>query len=227
MANRSFDEKYISQYGQIVGIDEVGRGALAGPVIVGAVILNNFINGIDDSKKLTRKKREYLSEEIMFNSQFAFGMATPTEIDVHNIIGATRLAMERAYKNLGINAFAIVDGLEIGLTFDHECIVKGDAKSASIGAASIVAKVYRDSIMRKLDIFFQEYDFVHNVGYGTLRHIDALKKYGATIFHRLTYSPVLKCMDPIEIEKWIDQGKLSEDRLRKMDGENQKLDIKD
>lgn len=220
MANRDFDEKYILRYGQIVGIDEVGRGALAGPVIAGAVILDNFIDGIDDSKKLTRKKREYLAEKIMLNSQFAFGMATPTEIDIHNIIGATRLAMERAYKNLGISAFAIVDGLEIGLNFDHECIVKGDAKSASIGAASIVAKVYRDSIMRKLDIFFQEYDFVHNVGYGTPKHVDSLEKYGVTLFHRFTYSPVLKRTDPIEIKRWIDQGELSESRLRKLNNYN-------
>ncbi len=216
MANREFDAKYISQYGQIIGIDEVGRGALAGPVVVGAVILNKFIDGIDDSKKLTQKQREYLSEEIIFNSQFAFGIATPTEVDVHNVIGATRIAMERAYKNLGVKAFAIVDGLEIGLNFDHECVVKGDAKSASIGAASIIAKVYRDSIMRKLDIFFEGYDFVHNVGYGTKKHMLALEKLGSTIFHRLTYSPVWKYTDPLKIENWILKGELSEDRLRKM-----------
>ncbi len=216
MANKAFDARYILQYGQIIGIDEVGRGALAGPVVVAAVILNKFIEGIDDSKKLTRKQREYLSEEIIFNSQFAFGIATPTEVDIHNVIGATRMAMERAYKNLGIKAFAIVDGLEMGLNFDHECIVKGDAKSASIGAASIIAKVYRDNIMRKLDAFFEGYDFVHNVGYGTKKHMTALGKSGPTIFHRLTYLPVLKSIEPSKIEKWIFEGKLSEDRLRKM-----------
>ncbi len=216
MANREFDAKYILQYGQIIGIDEVGRGALAGPIVVGAVILNKFIEGIDDSKKLTRKQREYLAEEIILNSQFAFGIATPTEVDIHNVIGATRMAMERAYKNLGIKAFAIVDGLEIGLNFDHECIVKGDAKSASIGAASIIAKVYRDSTMRKLDMFFKEYDFIHNVGYGTRKHMMALESSGPTIFHRLTYLPVLKSIDPLKIENWILEGKLSEDRLRKM-----------
>ncbi len=216
MANKAFDARYILQYGQIIGIDEVGRGALAGPVVVAAVILNRFIEGIDDSKKLTRKQREYLSEEIILNSQFAFGIATPTEVDIHNVIGATRIAMERAYKNLGIKAFAIVDGLEMGLNFDHECIVKGDAKSASIGAASIIAKVYRDSIMRKLDAFFEAYDFIHNVGYGTKKHMIALEKSGPTIFHRFTYAPVLNVLDPSKIKNWILDGKLSEDRLRKI-----------
>ncbi len=217
MVDKEFDEKYKKAYGKIIGIDEVGRGSLAGPVVVAAVLLDTFIEGIDDSKKVSPKKREILAGEIMKRSKFAIGIATPYEVDIHNVLGSTKIAMERAFKKLGVNGFAIVDGPEIGLHFDHECIVRGDSISPSIAAASIVAKVYRDGIMRKLSRFFDLYDFEHNVGYGTKKHITALEKYGPTLFHRFSYAPVYKNIDHDKLEKWIEEGKLSKDRLKHFD----------
>ncbi len=215
MVNKQFDALYMKIHGDIIGIDEVGRGAFAGPVVAAAVVLKKWIDGIDDSKVLTRMKRQKLSIKIMSTCEFAFGIATPTEVDLYNVVGATRLAMERAYINLGINAFAIVDGLEIGLAFEHQCIVKGDAKSPSIAAASVIAKVYRDEMMRKLDPFFEGYDFIHNVGYGTPKHFMALKEKGPTIFHRLTYSPVTASLSSSKLDEWLLTGKIREERLKR------------
>ncbi|HEU24296.1 MAG: ribonuclease HII [Mesoaciditoga sp.] len=217
MVNKEFDEKYRKEYGNIIGIDEVGRGSLAGPVVVAAVLLDTFIEGIDDSKKISPKKRELLAAEIIKRSKFAIGIATPYEVDIHNVLGSTRIAMERAFKRLGIDGLAIVDGPEIGLNFNHKCVVRGDSISPSIAAASIIAKVYRDDIMKKISRFFAPYDFEHNVGYGTKKHIQALEKYGPTLFHRFTYTPVYKNIDYKKIKGWIDEGRLSKDRIRYLD----------
>ena len=214
MVEKDFDSVYASKYGSVVGIDEVGRGALAGPVVAAAIVLNEWIDGIDDSKKLSRKRREAIFEKLLLNSRISFGMATPTEVDLYNVIGATKLAMERAYWGLGINAFALVDGLEIGLSFFHKCIVRGDAKSPSIAAASIAAKVFRDEIMRKVSKHFNAYGFEHNVGYATAEHLQAIKKSGPTLFHRLTYQPVKESLSDELLEEWITHGKLSPQRLR-------------
>lgn len=214
MVEKDFDFVYASKYGSVVGIDEVGRGALAGPVVAAAIVLNEWIDGINDSKKLSRKRREAVFEKLLLKSQISFGMATPTEVDLYNVIGATKLAMERAYSGLRINAFALVDGLEIGLSFFHECIVKGDAKSPSIAAASIAAKVFRDKIMREVSKHLNAYGFEHNVGYATAEHLQAIKKSGPTLFHRLTYAPVRKSLSDELLEEWITRGKLSPQRLR-------------
>ena len=215
MVDENFDFKYIEKHGQIVGIDEVGRGALAGPVVAAAVILQRWVDGIDDSKVLTRRKREVLSEKILSNSKFGFGIATPTEVDLYNVVGATKLAMERAYKNLGVCTFAIVDGLEMKLPFDHECIVKGDTKSPSIAAASIIANVYRDGMMKQLVSFFEGYDFVHNVGYGTPRHLVALADKGPTHFHRFTYSPVTRSLNSSRLKELTSNHEICDARLKK------------
>jgi len=214
MIKRDFDYPYILKYGKVVGIDEVGRGALAGPVVAAAVLLKNWVDGVNDSKKINREKRENLFEKLLLNAQIAFGMATPTEVDIHNVIGATKLAMERAYKALGIKSFVIVDGLEIGLDFFHECIVKGDGKSPSIAAASIAAKVFRDEIMRKVSNHFKPYGFSHNMGYGTLEHIQALEKNGPTLFHRLTYKPVRNVLNEKILKEWLSSEMISPHRLK-------------
>ncbi len=214
MIKRDFDYPFISKYGSVIGIDEVGRGALAGPVVAAAVLLKKWVDGVNDSKKINRKKRESLFENLLLNAQIAFGMATPTEIDIHNVVGATKLAMERAYKALGIKSFVLVDGLEIGLNFFHECIVKGDEKSPSIAAASIAAKVFRDEIMKKISIHFDHYGFEHNMGYGTPEHIRALKKNGPTLFHRLTYAPVRNALDERILKEWIVSKKISPTRIK-------------
>ncbi|BBJ28581.1 ribonuclease HII [Athalassotoga saccharophila] len=218
MVDKGFDENYKREYGNVIGIDEVGRGSLAGPVVVAAVLLDTFIEGIDDSKKISPKKREFLAAEITKRSKFAIGIATPYEVDTYNVLGSTRIAMERAFKKLGIDGFAIVDGPEIGLDFDHKCIVRGDSISPSIAAASIIAKVYRDGIMRKLSRYFDLYDFEHNVGYGTKKHIKALEQYGPTLFHRFTYAPVYKNIDYKKLKEWITEGRLSENRIKHLSG---------
>lgn len=214
MIKKDFDYPYISKYSTVIGIDEVGRGALAGPIVAAAVLLKNWVDGINDSKKINREKRESLFEKLLLNAQIAFGIATPTEIDIHNVIEATKLAMERAYKALGIKSFVLVDGLEIGLDFFHECIVKGDEKSPSIAAASIVAKVFRDEIMKKVSSYFNYYGFEHNMGYGTPEHIRALKKNGPTLFHRLTYAPVRNVLNEKILREWIVSKKISPDRIK-------------
>ncbi len=214
MVEKDFDSIYASKYGIVVGIDEVGRGALAGPVVAAALILNEWVEGINDSKKLSRKKREMIFEKLLLNSQISFGMSTPTEVDLYNVIGATKLAMERAYLGLEINAFALVDGLEIGLSFFHKCIVKGDTKSPSIAAASIAAKIFRDKIMRDVSKYLNAYGFDHNVGYATAEHLQAIKKSGPTLFHRLTYEPVKKALNNALLKEWITKGKLSSERLK-------------
>ncbi len=212
-----FDLQYISRYKNVVGIDEVGRGALAGPVVAAAVKIEkwgDWVKKVDDSKKLTPKRRKEALEEILMNAQMAIGMATPTEIDFYNILNATRLAMQRAYQNLGIKAFVLVDGLEMGFDFPHESVVKGDGKSPSIAAASIAAKVFRDEIMKKLSPFFAGYGFERNVGYATHQHLQAIKKMGPTLFHRLTFAPVSESVTPEILKNWESEGKISPQRLR-------------
>ncbi len=178
-----------SQYkGKIIaGVDEVGRGPLAGPVVAAAVVVlpEIFIDGINDSKKLSLKKREELSSLIINNYNYSIGEATVEEIEELNISGATKLAMSRAVKGLPSTPDVIlVDG---NMKFDdirYVSIIKGDSLSISIAAASIIAKVYRDNLMKKLSILYPEYGWEKNSGYGTHMHISAIKKYGITVEHR-------------------------------------------
>lgn len=176
----------------VCGIDEAGRGPLAGPVFAAAVILPEdcTIEGINDSKKLTPKKRESLFEEIEAGAvAFGIGFATEEEIDSINILQATFLAMKRAFDALKIQpGIALVDGNRMpSLGVETRTIVKGDALSASIAAASILAKVSRDRLLCEIDKIYPQYGFAKHKGYGTAYHVEMLKKYGPCPVHRKTF----------------------------------------
>ena len=188
----------------VAGIDEAGRGPWAGPVIAGAVIVKDrnlpadLLNGLDDSKKLTAKKREALyqrlfEEEAAGRLVIGIGEASAQEIDEMNILQATFLAMKRAVKALPIvPEQALIDGNRLPKDFPcrAQAVVKGDGRSLSIAAASIVAKVYRDRLMCRLAEKYPYYGFEKNAGYGTALHIEGLKRYGVTSEHRKSYRPI-------------------------------------
>jgi len=177
----------------IAGIDEAGRGPLAGPVTVGAVILkpDSFIEGINDSKKISETKREKLYEKITEEAvAWSVGIVDQKEIDEINILNATKKALTMALDGLKVKPERLlVDALEHIDTkgIPYTSIIKGDAKVYSIGAASIIAKVTRDRIMRKYDEQYPEYGFGKHKGYGTSAHIEAIKKYGPCPLHRETF----------------------------------------
>ena len=176
----------------IVGIDEVGRGCLAGPVIAAAVILKSPIHGLEDSKKLSPKKRKDLNEKIIENSIFAIGSANNHEIDEMNILQASLLAMQRSFKNLNVKPKKIlVDGIHVFSTsIKIESIVGGDNLIPSISAASIVAKVYRDKLMTEYSKEFPRYGFEKHKGYPTKFHKEMIAKHGFTKIHRKTFKGV-------------------------------------
>jgi len=176
----------------VAGVDEVGRGALCGPVVAAAVVLGDGFDpdGLDDSKRLTRRQREALEERIRARARgLAVGLADPAEIDRVNILKATLLAMRRAVLGLPeAPDLLLVDALTIpGLDVAQRPIVKGDALSVSIAAASIVAKVARDALMRDLDHEHPGYGLARNMGYGSEGHRDALRRLGPTTIHRRTF----------------------------------------
>ncbi|WBY64648.1 MAG: Ribonuclease HII [Thermocaproicibacter melissae] len=176
----------------VCGIDEAGRGPLAGPVFAAAVILpdNCIIEGINDSKKLTPKKREKLFDEICANAvSYGIGFATEGEIDSINILQATFLAMKRAVDAMTIKPdLALVDGNRMpDLGVETRTIIKGDALCASIAAASILAKVSRDRLLCQIDEIYPEYGFAQHKGYGTAYHLEMLKKCGPCPVHRKTF----------------------------------------
>jgi ribonuclease HII len=182
--------------GPIAGVDEVGRGPLAGPVAVAAVILDpaDLPKGVDDSKALSSPEREKLFEIILGKAlSVAIAFASAGEIDCLNIRVATLAAMARAVNALSVRpAFALVDGCDWppGLCCEGRAIVKGDASCLSIAAASIVAKVARDRMMTRLDALYPDYGFARHVGYGTKVHLEALARCGPTPFHRLSFAPL-------------------------------------
>lgn len=185
-------EREYSEYAYICGIDEVGRGPLAGPVVAGAVILPKDcdILYINDSKQLSQKKREELYDIIMEKAvACAVGYATPERIDEINILQATYEAMREAVGKLSpAPEILLNDAVNIpAISIRQVPIIKGDAKSISIGAASIIAKVTRDRLMVEYDKVFPEYGFAGNKGYGSAAHIEALRKYGATPIHRKSF----------------------------------------
>ena len=185
-------EREYADYGYICGIDEVGRGPLAGPVVAGAVILPKDcdILYINDSKKLSAAKREELYDVIMENAvAVGIGMASPRRIDEINILQATYEAMREAVSKLEpVPQILLNDAVTIpDVTIPQVPIIKGDAKSISIAAASIVAKVTRDRMMVEYDKVMPEYGFASNKGYGAAAHIEALKKYGPSPIHRATF----------------------------------------
>lgn len=175
----------------VCGVDEAGRGPLAGPVCAAAVILDEEIEGLNDSKKLSEKKREELFPVIKEKAvSFSIAFASIEEIEEYNILNATYLAMNRAIEGLGIPAdFALIDGNRVPTDIKIPCetVVKGDAKSASIAAASILAKVTRDRLMLEEDKKYPEYNFKKHKGYGTKEHTDAILKYGMSPIHRPSF----------------------------------------
>lgn len=188
---KQYEKKY-DNYLYICGVDEVGRGPLAGPVVAGAVILPKDcdILYINDSKKLSAAKREELYDEIMAKAiATGLGFIGPERIDEINILQATYEAMRQAIGKLDPKPDLLLnDAVTIpGLDMDQVPIIKGDAKSISIGAASIIAKVTRDRLMEEYDRMFPEYGFASNKGYGSAEHIAAIKEYGPTPIHRKTF----------------------------------------
>ncbi|MCV6594455.1 MAG: ribonuclease HII [Silicimonas sp.] len=178
----------------VAGVDEAGRGPLAGPVVAAAVLLNpqDPPEGLDDSKKLSAKARERLFEAIREKAQVGIGEATVAEIDALNILYASHLAMERAVEALSQVDHALIDGNMIpkGLVCPATALVKGDGRSLSIAAASIIAKVTRDRIMVDLAQHFPGYGWEKNAGYPTKPHKTALEKLGVTPHHRRSFKPV-------------------------------------
>lgn len=178
-------------YKYICGIDEVGRGPLAGPVTCTAVImdLSDLIVGVNDSKKVSKGKREKLYDVILSNAIAVNTVSyTPEQIDELNILNATKACMKDAIMGLSIKPdIVLVDALELDIPYETFGIIHGDALSYSIGAASIVAKVTRDRYMSEMAQIYPEYDFDHNMGYGTAKHISALKEIGPTPIHRKTF----------------------------------------
>lgn len=189
---------------RVCGIDEAGRGPLAGPVVAAAVILppGYELLGLNDSKKLTTKKREQLFASLMADErvQKCIAQATVQEIDELNILRATHLAMRRAAEGLpgGVD-FCLIDGLPVpGFPLPSRSLVKGDARCLSIAAASILAKVWRDHYMLELHREFPAYGFDRHAGYGTKAHMQAIREHGATIHHRRTFAPVAQLELPLD-----------------------------
>ena len=179
----------------IAGVDEVGRGSLIGPVYAAAVILNETINKklLKDSKSLSKKKREKVFSYIKKNSIWALGQASVKEIEKINILYASLLAMKRAIKKLKKKPnLVLIDGNKLPdlKNYNLKYVVKGDQKISSISAASIVAKVSRDKFITTLSKKFKNYGWDTNCGYGTKKHLTALKKFGITKYHRKTFSPI-------------------------------------
>ena len=207
--NREYEKKLeIDGIKVIAGVDEVGRGPLIGNVVAACVVLpvDFELEGLTDSKKLSEKKRnEYY--EIICNKALAIGIGrvTPKVIDEVNIYQATKIAMKEAIneasKKINIEHI-LIDAMPIDIDIPTTSIIKGDLKSITIAAASVVAKVIRDNEMYELDKIYPMYDLAKNKGYGTKKHLNAIEEYGITRYHRVTYSPVTKFKNKInEIDK--------------------------
>ena len=177
------------------GVDEVGRGAIAGPVVSAAVILPRgyYPVGLDDSKKLSKSNREDLYASMQEKVQFGIGLATSKEVDRVNVHHASLLAMRRALVNLRISPeIVLIDGKYVPKNIDAftQSVVSGDSLIPAIAASSIFAKVYRDNLMRNLSRVHTEYGWENNVGYGTKYHLEGLKKHGLTSEHRCSFAPI-------------------------------------
>lgn len=183
----------------IAGVDEVGRGPLIGPVVACACILpvNFYHKDIKDSKKLSEKKREEMYKIIKENAiSIGIGIVSEKVIDEVNIYEATKIAMKEAIKNLNITPeHVLIDAMKLELNIPSTSIIKGDTKSESIAAASIIAKVTRDHMLDEMDKEYPMYDLKNNKGYGTKKHLEALQTYGPCKYHRVSYSPVRNALN--------------------------------
>ena len=195
---RELNKKGISL---IAGVDEVGRGPLIGPVVAAAVILpkDYKLEGLTDSKKLSEKKREYFYEIIKKDAlAIGIGIINEKRIDEINIYEATKEAMREAINNLKIKPeHILIDAMPLNLDIPTTSIIKGDLLSITISAASVIAKVTRDHMLYEMDKEYPMYDLKNNKGYGTKKHIEAIKQYGITKYHRLSYKPVSDYKDKI------------------------------
>ncbi|WP_042356651.1 ribonuclease HII [Bacillus rubiinfantis] len=196
-----YEERVRSKGFQLIaGVDEVGRGPLAGPVVVAAVILpaDFYLPGIDDSKKLSVKKREEFADIIRKEAiSISTSMIHANEIDEINIYEATKKAMKSAVASLHTAPeFILIDAMKLDLPYPSESIIKGDAKSVSIAAASIIAKTTRDHFMEEISQSFPDYGFQHHMGYGTKEHLEAIQKYGITPYHRRSFAPIKELITP-------------------------------
>jgi ribonuclease HII len=205
--NRKY-EKELNKRGinVIAGIDEVGRGPLVGPVVSACVVLpkDYFLEGLTDSKKLSKKKREFFYDIIMKDAlSVGIGVVDNNVIDDINIYEATKVAMKEAFdkanKKIKIE-HVLIDAMKLDLGVDTTSIIKGDLKSITISAASVIAKVYRDRLLEELDKKYPMYGFKDNAGYGTKKHIEAIEEYGIIKEHRKTFKPVCFHLDHINKE---------------------------
>lgn len=194
-------ELYSKGLNYIGGVDEVGRGPLIGSVVAACVVLpKNFVlEGLTDSKKLSEKKRDMFYEIILEKAvAVGIGIVDEKKIDEINIYESTKIAMMEAIKNTNIKLeHVLIDAMPLDIDVPTTSIIKGDAKSISIAAASVIAKVTRDRMMYELDKKYPMYDLKHNKGYGTKKHIEAIKEYGITKYHRLSYKPVADYKDKV------------------------------
>jgi len=193
--NFALEISFLKDYPAIAGLDEVGRGAIAGPIVAGAVVFRDYsaikksLKGINDSKKLSPLKRIEL-DRVIRNCALdtSIGMAESWEIDLFGIGAANILVFKRALDGLKKCDLAIIDGRKFrGLNYKFKCFEKGDSRSISVAAASIIAKVYRDGLMEEIHEKIFRYDFASNKGYGSKRHYEALQKYGPCPFHRKSF----------------------------------------
>ena len=205
--NRKY-EKELNKRGinVIAGIDEVGRGPLVGPVVSACVVLpkDYFLEGLTDSKKLSKKKREFFYDIIMKDAlSVGIGVVDNNVIDDINIYEATKVAMKEAFdkanKKIKIE-HVLIDAMKLDLGTETTSIIKGDLKSITISAASVIAKVYRDRLLEELDKKYPMYGFKDNAGYGTKKHIEAIEEYGIIKEHRKTFKPVCFHLDHINKE---------------------------
>lgn len=187
-----YEKEFLQKgYALIGGVDEVGRGPLAGPVVCASVImpLDDIIDGVDDSKKLSKKKREALYDKILEKAiAYSIQKVEPSVIDEINILNATKLCMKNAIETLSVKPdVVLIDAVKLDLSVQTFSIIKGDLKSYTIGCASIIAKVFRDRLMEEYAKTYPEYGFEKHSGYGTKQHITAIKEIGACPIHRKTF----------------------------------------
>jgi ribonuclease HII len=197
--SRHEQQLYDSGVHYIAGVDEVGRGPLAGPVVAAAVILPKdiYLPGLNDSKKLSEAKREMLFDQIQACAiSIGIGFVSAKEIDELNIYQATKKAMLQAVQQLEPKPdYLLIDAMELPLMIPQRSIIKGDANSISIAASSIVAKVTRDRLMKKLGKKYPQYGFEKHMGYGTEQHLEAIQRYGVTPEHRKSFAPVREALE--------------------------------